>query len=708
MMNTNLTAILYVALLSVSMLVSIFLVARLLRLWDKPGTPALLLIIASVAIWSLGYALEIMLPNLTAKTSWAEVQYIGISLLPLGAILFMVQFSGRRNWLTPVRIGLVAAIPVVTILVTFTTQFHGLMYSATHLPATIIGPLKIDHGIWFYIFSAYSYILLLLSAYLALMMAIRGAPIYRAQARLMLVALLVPWLSNFLYVSGLELFGGYDLTPVAFTLTNILLEIAFSRFGLIERLPVAHEAVFRAMNDVVIVINEKDYILEVNPAGRNILKSKEEPVGMKVQELFPDWDAWQNESSLSGEIARDIQLGVQTYYLRTAPLQNRRERINGHVVLLTDVTAEQQAQVTMRLQSAALEAAQNGIVIIDREGNIQWANPAYTRLTGFSRAEAIGQKLGLLKSGAYSQEFYQELWDTILAGKVWQGEVVNQRKDGSLYDEEITITPLVQPDGTISSFIAIKQDITQRKETEAALKEARDEAVEANRLKTQLLASVSHDLRTPLGVIMGYSEMLQKGILGDVNDEQENAASEILDSANRLLAFVNNLIGQAQFETGRLVIRPSVFSPVELTDGVKSLVGFMAKKKSLVFESEIDPSFPKQLRADPYWLKQILHNLVNNALKFTEKGSVKVRLFLPDESHWAMQVSDTGIGIPDNARQSLFKAFQQVPGKKSLEGSGLGLSIVQQLTQLMNGKIELQSELGRGSTFTVILPLVTS
>jgi signal transduction histidine kinase len=225
-------------------------------------------------------------------------------------------------------------------------------------------------------------------------------------------------------------------------------------------------------------------------------------------------------------------------------------------------------------------------------------------------------------------------------------------------------------------------------------------------MKTQLLASVSHDLRTPLGTIMGYAEMLQTGVLGTVNGDQQNAAAEILDSSNRLLAFVNNLIGQAQLETGRIVIRPRPFKPLELTEGVKSLVGYMAKKKGLDFVSEIDPCLPNQIRADPYWLRQILYNLVNNALKFTTNGTVKVRLFRVNENHWAMEVSDSGVGIPEDAHRTIFEPFRQVERKGVIEGSGLGLSIVSQLTALMEGKIELQSEIGHGSTFTVTLPLV--
>jgi len=207
---------------------------------------------------------------------------------------------------------------------------------------------------------------------------------------------------------------------------------------------------------------------------------------------------------------------------------------------------------------------------------------------------------------------------------------------------------------------------------------------------------------------MGYAEILQTGVLGSINDDQKNAAAEILDSSNRLLAFVNNLIGQAQIETGRIVIRPRMFKPAELTDGVRSLVSFMAQKKGILFETEIDPFLPEQICADLYWLKQILYNLVTNALKFTSQGSVKVRLFRANDDQWALQVSDSGMGIPVESQNTIFEPFQQIDKKGVVEGSGLGLSIVNQLTSLMNGKIELKSEIGKGSTFTVILPLKNS
>jgi signal transduction histidine kinase len=285
--------------------------------------------------------------------------------------------------------------------------------------------------------------------------------------------------------------------------------------------------------------------------------------------------------------------------------------------------------------------------------------------------------------------------------------VVNRRKDGTLYSEEMTITPLVRPDGSITHFIAIKQDITIRKEAETALQQAHDEAVQANRLKTQLLANVSHDLRTPLGAIIGYGEMLQSGVFGQLNEGQAQASREILDSANQLLTFINNLIGQAQLETGRIILHARPFEPLKIVEEVYATAHYHVAKKGLNLTYEIDPGLPKPLAGDDYWLKQILLNLVNNAVKFTDKGSITTRIFAPDRNHWAMQVADNGIGIPKENQEMIFSPFQQVDGSPTRRrgGSGLGLSIVKQLAEAMGGEVSVESRPGEGSKFTVVLPI---
>jgi PAS domain S-box-containing protein len=699
---------LYVVFLAIGIAISLYLIARLWMVNEALGAKNLIWAILCITIWSFGYIFEITEKTLALKTFFLKVEDLGISFAALAIFTFILIYSGRGKWLTRTNFILLAIIPAASFILAATNDWHHLLWSDIQMHTSLIGPLILEPGPWSRVIVVYSYALLFLAAFFLVQIIVRVRNLYRPQALIMLVGIIIPWIANILYVFHSDL----DLTPLACTLTIIALEIGFSHLGLMDIVPADERQILNLMREGIIVTDEKGRIVRINPSAQRFFhQSENQLVGENIHKLFPAWSEGDSQTGSVFEIGREIVFGKgpneRIYNFRIAPILGRKGRLTGQIGTLTDITDEKQAQSQMHLQSAALEVAENGIVITDDRGKVVWANPAFSRLTGYEFYEVTGKSLRILKSGEQSSHFYKKLWDTILAGKVWHGELVNRRKDGTTYHEEMTITPLME-NGDPTHFIAIKQDVSERKLAEERLRQAHEQAMDANRMKTQLLAGVSHDLRTPLGTIMGYAEILQTGVLGSVNDEQKNAAAEILDSSNRLLAFVNNLIGQAQIETGRIVIRPRSFKPVDLTDGVRSLVSFMAQKKGINLETEIDPFMPEQVCADLYWLKQILYNLVTNALKFTSQGSVKIRLFRANDDQWALQVSDSGVGIPAESQSTIFEPFQQIDRKGVVEGSGLGLSIVHQLTSLMNGKIELKSEIGKGSTFTVILPLKNS
>ena len=259
----------------------------------------------------------------------------------------------------------------------------------------------------------------------------------------------------------------------------------------------------------------------------------------------------------------------------------------------------------------------------------------------------------------------------------------------------------------VQANLDLTEEVAKRKQVEEALILARDEALAASRLKSELLAKVSHELRTPLGAILGFTEMIQVGICGPVTADQVDITAKIISSTHYLTSLVNQLLDEAQFEVGRLKLNLSLFAPLDLVEEALSKLETTAHIKGLDLICEIDPALPAELSGDAVRLKQILVNLVGNALKFTQQGTVRVRLFCPDETHWALQVTDTGPGIPSEAHERIFESFGQVDGSitRQHSGVGLGLSIVKQFTQLMGGRIDLDSRVGEGSTFTIILPL---
>lgn len=250
----------------------------------------------------------------------------------------------------------------------------------------------------------------------------------------------------------------------------------------------------------------------------------------------------------------------------------------------------------------------------------------------------------------------------------------------------------------------LEQRVTKRTQELAA---ARDQALAASHLKTELLAKVSHELRTPLNAILGFAEMLDFGVYGPISDRQRQVVSEIADSTHYLTGLVNELLDQAQLDAGKLKLTITAFEPASLAEEVLSKMRPLAQAKSLALQVEVTPGFPAHLSGDRVRVQQILVNLVSNAIKFTRQGRVQVHLYQPDATHWALQVTDTGIGIPTEAQSFIFEPFRQVDGSLTREqpGTGLGLSIVKHLATLMEGEVSLESKVGYGSTFTVVLPL---
>ena len=257
---------------------------------------------------------------------------------------------------------------------------------------------------------------------------------------------------------------------------------------------------------------------------------------------------------------------------------------------------------------------------------------------------------------------------------------------------------------------ALLGEVAERRQAQEKLAEARDQALEALRLKTQILANVSHDARTPLNVISLRAEMLLWGGFGQANEKQKNALETILVSTRELLRFINNLLEESQANAHRIKIENQTFAPHDLLTEVESLMRPLAEQKDLALIAEVADDLPPFLSGDPGRLKQILNNLVDNAIKFTDDGRVTIRIYRQDAQHWAFSVSDTGAGIAKEAMPYIFDAFWQADGsvtRKANRGVGLGLSIVKQLSMLMKGEISVDSNL-TGTTFIVSFPLPQS
>jgi len=247
------------------------------------------------------------------------------------------------------------------------------------------------------------------------------------------------------------------------------------------------------------------------------------------------------------------------------------------------------------------------------------------------------------------------------------------------------------------------------------LAEANEQLRELDRLKSRFVSMVSHELRTPLSAIQGFAEMLLAEIYGPLSERQENALDRITTNTTRLLYLVNDLLDQARIEAGQISLQAKPFSPTVLVDEFHSTMDVLAQSKGLTLTTEVDPTMPDIIYGDEERLHQIMVNIANNAIKFTDEGYVRVRIYRPDGNgdqppSWVIECSDTGPGISEEDQATIFEPFRRVDDLRTREhlGVGLGLAIVKELVELMDGDIELESEVGVGSTFAIRLPLSTT
>ncbi len=390
-----------------------------------------------------------------------------------------------------------------------------------------------------------------------------------------------------------------------------------------------------------------------------------------------------------------------------------------------DITERKRTAEQMRLQSAALEAAINSVVITDTAGTIQWVNPAFCRVTGYTKEEAIGQNPRVLKSGQLSPDYYTELWRTIASGRGWRGEFVNRRKDGTLYTEDVTITPVRDAAGEIRHYIAIKQDISALKQSIAELNAAHAELAEKNivlqnalvearaavEAKASFLATMSHEIRTPMNGVLGIASLLRE--TAPLTREQSDYIETIRVSGDTLLALINDVLDYSKIDSSHLDLERVPFDLRLCLEETLETLAPRARQKQLDLAAQIDDAVPATILADAMRLRQVLTNLVGNALKFTERGEVVVEVDAAPAAEGRTQlgfrVRDTGIGISPDQIGSLFKAFSQVDTSTTRVhgGTGLGLVISQRLVQLMGGTITIESSPGVGTTFAFTITVAT-
>jgi len=396
-------------------------------------------------------------------------------------------------------------------------------------------------------------------------------------------------------------------------------------------------------------------------------------------------------------------------------LQHRRELAYS----LREHAALRATQQELRKLSLAVEQSPDNVIITGVDARIEYVNDAFLRTTGYHRENVCGENPRLLNSGKTPKSTYAALWNTLALGHPWKGEFCNKRKDGSEYIVLSHVAPLRQADGRISHYVAVQEDITERKRIgeeldrhrlhleelvasrTAELTEAKLRAETASQAKSAFLANMSHEIRTPMNAIIGLTHMLRRRA---TTPEQSDWLARIDGAGQHLLGIINDILDMAKIEAGRLQLAEDNFALSAVLDHVRSLIQESARAKGIEIVVDGD-SVPLWLSGDATRLRQALLNYAGNALKFTEHGTIWLRAALlaedVDSVMVRFEVQDTGIGIAPEALSRIFVAFEQADTSTTRNhgGTGLGLAIARRLAQMMGGDAGVQSTLGSGSTF---------
>ncbi len=535
------------------------------------------------------------------------------------------------------------------------------------------------------------------------------------------------------YRQALQFFGLY-LALVALALVG--LHIYQKRTAVSWRKIFRQQALIESTSDGICILDIEGRLVEANPAFLKMLGLNRSAVGQITADSF---DVHRDSQQII-EIIQRLSCSKESLTLETRHrcLDGREidVEINCHcfeddgttflIASSRDITARKRTEDQIRKLSLAVEQSPESIFITDASGLIEYANAALLQTSGYSWAELQGQNPGMLASGKTPAETIEAMKSTLAQGNTWRGEFINRRKNGKCYVESEIISPIRQEDGQITHFLAIKQDVTEKKEFEVeleayrshlerlvaertaeltaanqALEQANLVAATATRSKAAFLANMSHEIRTPMNGILGMLHILRRS---GVSPKQEDCLDKVASSARHLLSLINDILDLSKIDAGKMIIEQEPVAIERIPVNVASIIAPNASSKGLQVHIET-AALPGALLGDVTRITQALLNLASNAVKFTQQGQVVLRTLIEAENAaeiWLrFEVEDTGIGIAPENLARLFTAFEQAENSTTRQygGTGLGLAITLNMARLMGGDAGARSTLGVGSVF---------
>ncbi|MDK2948799.1 PAS domain S-box-containing protein [Methanolobus vulcani] len=568
---------------------------------EANGTTCFSFMLLATIIYSVFYTLEISSDNFNTALFFYKLEYLGIPFIPAFLLTFSVKYTGKKQWLTVPALVSIFSIPLITMILVFTTGQHTLYNRNLMMNTNTIFPaLTFDPGIWYAVQEFYNVLCIMFSILLLLKMWLEVIPALRKQITMVMTGIMIPFMVLLLYIAGMFPHG-LDPIPYSLAVCGLVVYAGLTRYKLLDIAPMARSALFDKLPDGVIVLDQMQRIVDCNGSAKEFLGISSQNIGKRIAELmecWPELDAVRANSSEKNsiEVMRDNNGDPIWLKIDSLPMYSEEHNIVGQMITLRDITESKNA-------------------------------------------------------------------------------------------EEI----LIQTNHELEEATARAQFMTAQAEM-------------ANRAKSEFLANMSHEIRTPLNGIIGFSDILMQT---ELSNKQEHYMQTVYTSANSLLDIINDVLDFSKIEAGKLELDPERTEIVELLGTITDIVKYRAQEKGLDLKLTIPDDLPCHVTVDHLRLRQILVNLLSNAIKFTEEGEIELKVETDTVTDndgtmdFIFSVIDTGIGIEDDKKKLIFNSFSQADGSitRKYGGTGLGLTISNSLLEMMDSKLELESNFGKGSNF---------
>ena len=484
-----------------------------------PGARALTLLMLSLAVWSLTYAVHWLSGTEEARVFWLKMTFFGVVFAPVAFFILVIQFADLDAWLTKKAHAWLILLPVLSLFCLWSDPLHGIFFGDY---SPIGKSLIVRGGPWFYVTLVYLYGLICSGIVLLVRAYFRASAFYKRQMLIMLAGAMLPWLVNFLILMGWTPQPGLDLTPLAFTGTGLIFAYGFFGYRMMDLTPVGRNVLVENMDEAIVVVDTGGRIVDINPMAMQYAESGlNQPFGRQFKDVFSRWaDIFPKYAALEGRAEFKLERPPFSFFeLKIISLKDRHGIVVGKLITWRDITARKQAEENLRIFFHTVEQNPVAIMITDPKGLIEYVNPHFVYLTGYVLKEVHGKSPKILRSGETTDSQYEDMWETILSGLVWEGEILNRSKNGELFWAHELIAPVLDEAGMVTHFVSMQQNITDSKRAEAELR------IVNTRLQMQLTEiEALHDQLREDAIRDGLTRLFNRSYMEETLDREISRA----------------------------------------------------------------------------------------------------------------------------------------------------------------------------------------